>query len=319
MSARAGNLETQARASETVVRIYKRDNPYVQIDRRTVQDKRLSWEARGMLAYLLSLPPDWRITVEHLQKQGDAGRDAVRRILRELQTFGYASGFGKPDDHNQTGRFGGSVITVFETPDLNPRATTDAPAQAAPMLLRYPTPTPEKPSSVQPTPEKPSPEMASPYIEENSQKKQGTKEKHTHRARQRATSSADAGVCVTLPQNSRHSLEVRKAHALRNGLGGGWLTRSKSGEFDESIDLDLERLDPAKVEERRTTPKAARTSLGSARDRLRSISRGPGPHDFDAEIGRMDLEPGVREQLLGEFCASEPRNGGANAATAATT
>jgi hypothetical protein len=173
-------------------------------------------------------------------------------------------------------------------------------------------PTPPHQSARPIAPKRPTPLISAETTSET------TGREHTHTARASALpSSARAdGVGVG---GSRHSLEVRKAHAQRNNLGGGWLVRAARGEFDDSIDLDLERLDPAKVEERRTTPRSSRMSLGAARDRLRSISRGPGPHNFDAEIGRMDLEPGVREQLLGEFCALEPRGGGANAATAAAT
>lgn len=38
----------------SIVRINKRDNPYVQIDHRVLEDTRLSWKAKGLLAYLLS-------------------------------------------------------------------------------------------------------------------------------------------------------------------------------------------------------------------------------------------------------------------------
>src|SRR5438105_6593001 len=109
---------------KTIVRVVKRENPYVTIERATVQDSRLSWAARGMLAYLLSLPPDWKIKVEHLQARGDAGRDAVRHILGELQVCGYASGFGRRE-RGTRGRLATSAeIVVYESPILNPHHKT---------------------------------------------------------------------------------------------------------------------------------------------------------------------------------------------------
>ncbi len=102
---------------------------------------------------------------------------------------------------------------------------------------------------------------------------------------------------------SRHSVEVRKEHARRNSLGGGWLTNSEDGRYDNSIDLDLERLDPTRAEAKRTTPRSSKMSYGAARDLLRSIQRAPGPHDIPAEIARLDLEPDVAARLRGEFCA----------------
>ena len=39
----------------------KRGDQYAVITRHTLQNKELSWEARGMLAYLLSKPEDWHV------------------------------------------------------------------------------------------------------------------------------------------------------------------------------------------------------------------------------------------------------------------
>ena len=53
---------------------------------------------------------------------------------------------------------------------------------------------------------------------------------------------------------SRHSFEVRSAHALRNNLGSGWLTLSKDARYDEAIDVELERLKSEGVEARSSDP-----------------------------------------------------------------
>ncbi|MEM7478560.1 MAG: hypothetical protein AAF483_26555 [Planctomycetota bacterium] len=60
------------------------------IDNRAVNDKRLSWEARGMLLYLMSKPDDWTVSFKNLQNQSRAGRDKVYGIMRELINCGYA-------------------------------------------------------------------------------------------------------------------------------------------------------------------------------------------------------------------------------------
>jgi hypothetical protein len=54
-----------------------------------LNDQRLSWRARGLLAYLLSKPDNWRTTIAHLTKQGTEGRDAVTRAMTELEHTGY--------------------------------------------------------------------------------------------------------------------------------------------------------------------------------------------------------------------------------------
>jgi hypothetical protein len=62
---------------------------YAQIDNRALQDERLSWKATGLLAYLLSLPDDWKIKSADLVKRKTEGRDAVRSAMRELEAAGY--------------------------------------------------------------------------------------------------------------------------------------------------------------------------------------------------------------------------------------
>jgi len=63
---------------------------FVRIDNATLQDNRLSFLARGILANLLSRPNDWEITQAALELAGKEGRDAISGAMRELQSLGYA-------------------------------------------------------------------------------------------------------------------------------------------------------------------------------------------------------------------------------------
>lgn len=62
---------------------------------QSAQDHSLSWSARGVLWYLLSLPDDWKINRRHLASQysGDQirgnGIDSIKKIMKELQDKGY--------------------------------------------------------------------------------------------------------------------------------------------------------------------------------------------------------------------------------------
>lgn len=62
---------------------------YVQVDNDTIRDDRLSWKARGLLTYLLSMPDDWTARATDLANRGPDGEHAVRAGLTELEDTHY--------------------------------------------------------------------------------------------------------------------------------------------------------------------------------------------------------------------------------------
>jgi hypothetical protein len=62
----------------TIIRSQRdRNNPYFLMRRDAAQEGRLSWEARGLLAYVLSKADNWKIRLGDLRKQGSSGRDGA--------------------------------------------------------------------------------------------------------------------------------------------------------------------------------------------------------------------------------------------------
>lgn len=90
-----------------ICRIKKRENPYVQIDKRPLDNSRMSWRAKGLLCYMLSRPDNWIIRVGQLVSMGSEGRDSVRSALQELREFGYAE---------LKSTSGGKEWVIFEEP-----------------------------------------------------------------------------------------------------------------------------------------------------------------------------------------------------------
>lgn len=83
------NKQDKSDKQATIIRSPKnKDNPYTMTLRETAQDSDLSWEARGILWYLLSKPDTWEVRVEDLERTG-CKTIRVRRILRELIKAGY--------------------------------------------------------------------------------------------------------------------------------------------------------------------------------------------------------------------------------------
>ena len=91
----------------------KRTHPFTTIDTRPLEDERLSWKARGILAYLLSKPDHWEVQIADLMNRGTDGRDAVRSGLQELREHGYAEVVTKQD---RSGKFEGKHWIIHELP-----------------------------------------------------------------------------------------------------------------------------------------------------------------------------------------------------------
>lgn len=76
-----------------VRRIYRSEhnssNHFFILTRDSMQNARLSFEARGVLAYLLSKPDDWELMPEDIASQGNIGKNKAYRIIKELMEHGY--------------------------------------------------------------------------------------------------------------------------------------------------------------------------------------------------------------------------------------
>lgn len=105
-----------------------KDRPYFAMARATAQDNTLTWEARGVLAYLLSKPDDWQVMIKDLQQ--NCGRDKARAILKELQAHNYLT---VEQVHDSKGKFSRNQYRVYETP-FTENPSTDSPSTGNPPL-----------------------------------------------------------------------------------------------------------------------------------------------------------------------------------------
>lgn len=98
----------------SIIKVIRRENPFVQIDRRILDNEMLSWRAKGLLSYLLSKPPDWTIRTADLVRRSRDGRDAVYSILKELIKEGYVRCDGVK--RNNKGKYTSINYLVYEEP-----------------------------------------------------------------------------------------------------------------------------------------------------------------------------------------------------------
>lgn len=94
------------------------DDHYTRIHNDWVRDKRLSFKARGLLAYVESHTPEWEISVSWLAANSPEGKDALRSAIHELEIYGYL----KREQENVNGRFGEVTFTTQEPLAENPLA-----------------------------------------------------------------------------------------------------------------------------------------------------------------------------------------------------
>ena len=97
-----------------VIRVRKRPSNFVMMDKTFLEDDRLSFKAKGILAYLLSKPDDWKVIVGNLVNSSKDGKASVYAGLKELKECGY---YEKVPIRNEQGtRIIRWESTVYEVP-----------------------------------------------------------------------------------------------------------------------------------------------------------------------------------------------------------
>lgn len=155
----------------TVIRTkHNSQSAYFCMSTAAVQDETLSWEARGVLAYLLSKPSDWKVLITDLKQK--CGKDKVYRILKELEDAHYLR---KEQRRRADMTFEPIEYRVYESPSLyeplpeNP--VTEKPEAEFPF--------PARPVAAFPLPEKPEALLSNEKLSIDSHKVKTNKTTHT--------------------------------------------------------------------------------------------------------------------------------------------
>jgi hypothetical protein len=147
----------------------------VVIPNETAQDHGLSWAARGLLLYMLSMPTDWRLNERHLIGQSPKGRDHLRQIVRELEAHGYVR---RTSIRGRDGTVSHAVWEVWDTrqePEQMPPAPQTAyPVTENPSMEQTQSQPAAYPRTGNPATDYPATENPSYYKENNLQSEQRT-------------------------------------------------------------------------------------------------------------------------------------------------
>jgi hypothetical protein len=96
----------------TIIRAERPNSKFAIIRNEVLQDERLSFRARGVLASILSRPDNWRCSAWDLAKEGVEGRRAILTALTELEDYGYLVRSKKQDE---AGKWSTSSY-IYDTP-----------------------------------------------------------------------------------------------------------------------------------------------------------------------------------------------------------
>ena len=117
---------------------------FTTISNDALRDTDLSLKAKGLLAYMLALPDDWRFSAERIAKEHTDGIDSVKSTLHELERCGYLT---RTLLRTQQGVFSGYLYEIrdykSEEPSVeNPstgKPSTDEPSVEKPSTDNPPT------------------------------------------------------------------------------------------------------------------------------------------------------------------------------------
>lgn len=298
-----------------IIRVH---NPkkYVVIGHEMLRDVRLSFAARGLLAYLLSKPHNWKMQTSDLIKQSPAGRDAIYTILKELKTYGYMRRIRTKEAH---GHFGWET-EVREVPLSQEDIAFD---EVAPPLTAFPdmdepyteNPDTDEPDTDEPDTEKPEHKN---YREEEVMNKEVLSKEllntHTHKeepapraANSRSPAPApDEKVCVCAgPHKSKFCYPERKQHAALNALGAGWLSKSADGTYDDLIADGLagSTSPTSSATDHTAAPPAREPAFNELAQYVRSrMSLGESPQTI---IDGLEMCEATRHKLISQFVAAD--------------
>ncbi|MGQ7816014.1 hypothetical protein ACUTAH_10150 [Metapseudomonas furukawaii] len=179
--------------SDNVILRRKVLRDFTTLPNELIRDKRLSWKALGQLVFLLSLPPNFKLSLAYLTKQKKCGRDATRAGLKELESAGYLSIEQLSDT---SGRFTQTIWQVSNYPDY--------PSSSEPCS--------ENPNTVLPNPDCPNLENP-PLI--NTKKEQVLREKIFTTTKQQSTESSSLNFTLSfhrcIPKEDRPALKMALA------------------------------------------------------------------------------------------------------------
>ena len=94
-----------------IIRRKSHPHDFVIIDQKPLRNRELSWRAKGLLSYFMTLPGDWVVVMSDLVNRSRDGRRSTQKAFLELRDAGHAVLVSVRDSH---GRMAGKEWHIHE-------------------------------------------------------------------------------------------------------------------------------------------------------------------------------------------------------------
>ena len=198
-----------ATSNNTITR-RKYDRDFTVLSNDFLKDVRLSWKAKGIIAYVAMLPDDWVLNMRDLTNRATDGRDSLYSGIKELETCGYCA---KTMRRNPDGTIAGYAYEICDKP-VFVQPYTENPVTDAPQ--------PENPDTVKPDTDKPGTEKPT-LINTNSTNDES-------KPSNKGSNPANDVVGGLFPDNEIEVADKKKTTIFRNS---GVYKLVKNGDYSE--------------------------------------------------------------------------------------
>ncbi|MGH0943288.1 DnaD domain-containing protein [Bacillus mycoides] len=107
-----------------------KDKNYTTINNTGLKDKRLSWKAKGILAYILTLPDDWVFYMEEVTKHSKDGIASLKAGMKELKECGYVKRFPIKGEDGKIHKW---EMIIYEVPQVEKPLVEILPVENQPL------------------------------------------------------------------------------------------------------------------------------------------------------------------------------------------
>lgn len=97
---------------------HDQQNPFVVLNKGFLNDKKLSYRAKGLMALLLSFPNDWQVYEKDLKTRSTDRQKSTHSALLELMNNGYLIRRENNQERINRGRFAGYNYDIYESKQL---------------------------------------------------------------------------------------------------------------------------------------------------------------------------------------------------------